>query len=205
MDYDYIIAIDPGGDGAVALLDQHGNARTWLFKTQREELIRDLPRYLTSAFVIVEDVHAIYGAMAKTTFAFGRNLGHMEGIIEALGGKIHARVVSYDWQAAVTQRVLRPFTKNLPYEEKRKVLAKHKLALKAESIRAARTFYPKVVIDHDGVADSINIGRYATLILQGKIVMAVKKAPVKKKKAAVKKKATATNKPASKKVSAAKA
>lgn len=200
MEYEYIIAIDPGGDGAVTILDQHGNCRSWLFKSQRKEMINDLPRYIPSAFIIIEDVHSIYGVAADTNFAFGRNLGHIEGIIEALGGSVHARVVSYDWQNAVTNKVPRPFTKNLSEAEKKKAMYKHKKALKAESVRAALLSYPKIGSNHDGVADSVNIGRYAILVLQGKIVMAVKKAPVKKKKAVVKKKEPAAKKPASKKV-----
>lgn len=199
-DYDYVIAVDPGADGCVALLDQHGNCKTWLFASQRKQLISELPKFLTSAFVIVEDVHAIYGTASKSTFAFGRNLGKIEGIIEALGGTVHARVVSYDWQAAVTKKVLRPFTRGMADKAKKKILHQHKVNLKNESIRAAESAYPGVVLNHDGVADAINIGRYGVLVLQGKINMATPaKTAVKKKTPADKKPAPSTKKSPSKK------
>lgn len=198
INYSFVIAVDPGGDGAVAILDQCGNAKAYKFKTQRNELIWALRTYLPGAFVIIEDVHAIHGAAAKVTFAFGRNLGHIEGIIETLGGTIHARVISYDWQAAVTRRVLRPFTRHLDGKEKRKLLQKHRTNLKQESIRAASVAYPDVVKNHDGVADAVNIGRYGILVLQGKIQMATKKPAMKKKVASTTKK-VASKKPAAKK------
>lgn len=199
-DYNYVIAVDPGADGAIALLDQHGNCKTWLFASQRKQLIAELPKFLTSAFVIVEDVHAIYRAAAKSTFAFGRNLGKIEGIIEALGGTVHARVKSYDWQAAVTKRVLRPFTRGITDKQKRKILHQHKIALKNESIRSAEAAYPGVVFNHDGVSDAINIARYGVLVLQGKINMATPaKTAVKKKTPAAKKPAPSTKKSPSKK------
>jgi hypothetical protein len=202
MTKQFVIGCDPGGSGAVAVVDQHGNARAWRFDKDRKALITDLPKFLCDSFVIIEDVHAIGGSRAKSTFAFGRNLGKLEGIIEAMGGTVDGRVLPSEWQAVVTKRIFRPFTKGLDEADKAKLLDEHRKKLKLESIRAAEAVYPGITKDNDGVADACNIARYGLLVLQGKIVMAVAKKKVVKKKVAPKAKKPASKKPAAKKAMA---
>ncbi len=169
IDYDYVIAADPGANGALAVLDYNGGFKTWLFATERKKLISDLPKYLTSAYIVLEEVHALYGSSADRTFGFGRNLGHLEGIIEALGGEVDLRVEPELWQRVVTFPPIKIPSKELPEDERDRAKKDHKEALKLESIRAAEAAYPGSTRWHDGIADAINIARYGLIMLRGRL------------------------------------
>lgn len=82
------IAIDPGINGAVAVLYADGFAQ--IFDTPKRDgdydiaAMADLLRGL-SAPVVIEAVHAMPGQGVSSTFRFGRGLGLWEGICGALG------------------------------------------------------------------------------------------------------------------------
>lgn len=170
MTHKFVIGCDPGGDGAVAIIDLHGHCKAWRFKDDHDALIRELPLHLTQhPFIVFEDVHAIFKAMAKVTFSFGQNTGRMLGIFEAHGQYPDAYVKPVDWQRAVTVQQIKPFVRGLSAAAARKIKDQHRKALKAESIRAAHDACPKAnPHNHDGVADAINIARYGLILLKAK-------------------------------------
>ena len=180
--YDFIIGIDPGSDGALAILDHHGSCTTYRFKTERRAMIAAVAQMGRRSFIVMEDVHALYGAQASSTFTFGKEVGRILGILEANDCEPDLYVAPTKWQAYVTNSPERPSTKGLDAKTAAKVRSDHKKALKAESIRAARDAFAGCLGDntmHDGVADALNIARFGHLYLIGGVFdMAAKKKPM---------------------------
>ena len=101
--------------------------------------------------VMIEDVHALYGASAKSTFSFGKNVGLMVGIIQAAG-------ISLDQvQPKVWQKVAGLTGKNNPQSIKKKIAElAHRLYPHAE------IYGPKGGL-LDGKSDSLLIAYYASI------------------------------------------
>jgi len=91
-----ICGIDPGLRGAVAILEADGSP--WriedmslrsLGKTRQEVDGAALARFLVEAgeirLAVVEAVHAMPGQGVSSCFSFGRNVGVVVGVLEALG------------------------------------------------------------------------------------------------------------------------
>lgn len=163
---DTIIAIDPGKDGAVAII-QHGALiaiSKFINHINLCELVEPYEFVPQNTLGIIEELHAIFGARAAATFGMGKRCGYWEGVFDSWGIPF-IFVKPTDWQRAVTTVQVRPQTRGLPKGERTKILANHKLGIKTESIRAAHAAFPHAGVTHDGVADAINIARYAWKIL----------------------------------------
>lgn len=81
------IAVDPGQSGALAAISESGDIAFKDFTNETSDMVEWLTVFKENHDVVmcmVEDVHAIYGTSAKSTFNFGRNLGIMLGIIRGL-------------------------------------------------------------------------------------------------------------------------
>ena len=179
--YDFIIGIDPGSDGALAILDHHGHAATYRFKNQRGAMLAAVAQMGPRSFIVMEEVHALFGSQASSTFTFGKEVGRILGILEANNCEPDLYVAPTKWQQHVTNSPERPSTKGLDAKAAAKVRSDHKKALKAESIRAAYEAFAECLDAdsiHNGVADALNIARFGHLYLMGGIDMATKKKPM---------------------------
>lgn len=81
------IGIDPGAKGFIAVMGE----QTRFFPLEKA-LYRDIAAFLgyvkeksSPCFCCMEEVHAVFGSSARSTFEFGRINGALEGILCALG------------------------------------------------------------------------------------------------------------------------
>lgn len=97
------IGVDPGSDGGLGLIVQRrlvGYVKYSKGQSLVDRLLSWQSEYgldESNTVCIMEEVHAIYGSGAKSTFNFGRNFGEIIGIIRVL--KIPIRFVPpLDWK-----------------------------------------------------------------------------------------------------------
>lgn len=81
------IACDPGKNGGMSFLYED-NSMKFLDNDQPLQNLIDNIKFITKGYDVqmcmIEDVHSIYGASAKSNFQFGFNTGLMHGIIRSL-------------------------------------------------------------------------------------------------------------------------
>jgi Holliday junction resolvasome RuvABC endonuclease subunit len=145
-----IAGVDPGANGAIAVLDSSNpdsvalldlakvtpfDAYQWLHKQQPNS-------------VWIEDVHSLYGMSAKSNFGFGKNLGIVTAIAKiAINGQAVKTVVPKVWQKYVGVTV-------------------RGKAIKKQVAEIANTLYPTANLYGkrggllDGRADALMIAHY---------------------------------------------
>ena len=90
-----VVGIDPGVAGAIAFTDDRWPGTVDVFDMPTIEvrgkrrvspigLVNLLTEIGRVDLVVVEDVHALQGSAAGATFAFGRGVGVIEGVLAAL-------------------------------------------------------------------------------------------------------------------------
>lgn len=160
----YVIGIDPGKEGAIAIMDLDssdiikfkmpliGN------KIDTHSLSKELSRYKENSFIGVEDVHAIHGASAGATFSFGHSCGILEGIICTLSIP-YVAVTPKEWQKECWQ--------GIPEQKK----SNGRVDTKKMSLLAVSRLYPvldlkessRCRIPHEGIVDAVLICHYTAL------------------------------------------
>lgn len=148
-----VIGIDIGARGGIAAICEDqieysllGSVSTWIkfikgFKKKPE-------------LVVIEDLHSIFGASAKSNFQFGVNNGIIIGALEAMDYK-YTKVAPKKWQKAIWQD-----DDHIHYGEK--------LDTKATSLNAALRLYPnekffmssRSSVPHDGIVDAVLLATY---------------------------------------------
>ena len=146
----FIAGIDPGANGAIAVLDSSNpdsvalldlakvtpfDAYQWLHKQQPNS-------------VWIEDVHSLYGMSAKSNFGFGKNLGIVTAIAKiATNGQAVKTVAPKVWQKYVGITV-------------RGKAIKKQVAEIAQSLYPTTELYGKRGGLLDGRADALMIAHY---------------------------------------------
>jgi hypothetical protein len=161
-----IIGIDPGKDGGIVVLNERGE----IIEQQVMPLIADTELDVIAikniivdnepCTAFIEDVHAIYGAAAGSTFTFGGIVHSLNTIVKLLKIR-HIRVQPKAWQAMVYQGVAE-------IRKPSKSGKKGKVDTKAMSEIAAKRLYPaadlrkndKCRVVHDGIVDALLIAHY---------------------------------------------
>ena len=145
-----VCGIDPGTNGAIAVLDSKNpdsvalldlakvtpfDAYQWLHKQQPNS-------------VWIEDVHSLYGMSAKSNFGFGKNLGIVTAIAKiAINGQTVKTVTPKIWQKYVGVTV-------------------RGKAIKKQVAEIAQSLYPTAELHGkrggllDGRADALMIAHY---------------------------------------------
>ena len=148
-----IAGIDPGTNGAVAVLDSTNPDSVALLDLKKNSIcdtwnwLHTEGLTLGSSKIWVEDVHSLYGMSAKSNFGFGRNLGTVLTIAELLTGHSPNTVTPKIWQKYIG------------------VTAKGK-AIKKDVAALAHKLYPKASLYGakggllDGRADALMIAHY---------------------------------------------
>ena len=158
----HYIGIDPGQRGFLTVVSPEGECVNSLAIEDSTE--QDIVRFLSGwgeagAVAAMEDVHSMPGQGVATTFAFGRNVGFLIGVLVAL--QIPYTLVSPQvWQREVW------IASDKVYTTKD---GKKKVQPKATSINAATRLFPTVDLrksersktPHDGKCDSLLIATYA--------------------------------------------
>lgn len=156
------IGIDPGVKGSITFLEDADLLATFRFEKELDlaiEMLRTLPVRASQNRILLEDIHAVYGSRASATFSFGREVGRIIGILQALGLEFRMIPVK-EWQSAMCKMPLPPKKGDATVKEHARVKRLHKIALKRESCRAAHNVFPELNAVHEEVCDSVNIARY---------------------------------------------
>lgn len=157
------VGIDPGLDGAVAVLrgDQlelhvtpvlaaaKGGKRVFDLAGMRSILVRALPD-----LVVIEKVSSRPGQGVSSVFSFGRGYGNWEGLLVGLGMPFQA-VTPQSWQKAVLSGTARD-----------KQAAIETISRRFPGVSLLKS--PRSTKPHDGFADSACLAIYARQLLNGK-------------------------------------
>lgn len=164
-----IIGIDPGKSGGFSLISNSGvidiqksptigseidiNAIVSIIKQWK--IFADSNGYTLKVFI--EDVHALFGASAKSTFQFGRSVGILQGIISSFELPViyvqPKKWQSFSWKGVKPQKKL--------------VNGKNKVDTKKTSLLAAKNLFPSETFipdgsrtPQDGIVDATLIAYY---------------------------------------------
>ena len=147
-----IAGIDPGANGAIAVLDSENPDSVALLDLKKhsiiaihEWLVEELD-YHPSIFWI-EDVHSMHGMSAKSNFRFGKNIGMITAVAELFRNELSNTVTPKVWQKYIG------------------VTAKGK-AIKKQVAKIAQYLYPQAELHGkrggllDGRSDALMIAYY---------------------------------------------
>lgn len=174
MNMKYHIGIDVGKKGGIVVLDSTGIIHgMFMIPLIGKEV--DLNR-LDAIFVVhkalgchcvIEDVHSIFGAGAKSNFQFGRVLGMLESLLVA--HKIpYTKVQPKKWQAEMWEGVS-PILINTGKHVVKTGAIKYKTDTKATSLLVAKRLFPtasflateRSSVPHDGIVDAALMAEYS--------------------------------------------
>ena len=157
----FIAGIDPGANGAIAVLDSENPDSVALLDLKKrntvtihEWLVEELD-YKPSTFWI-EDIHSMFGMSAKSNFSFGKNLGMVTAIAELFNHDLPNTVTPKVWQKYIG------------------VTAKGK-AIKKQVAKIAQYLYPQAELHGkrggllDGRSDALMIAYYGLHNLKEKV------------------------------------
>ena len=156
-----IAGIDPGANGAIAVLDSENPDSVALLDLKKhsiitihEWLVEELD-YHPSIFWI-EDVHSMHGMSAKSNFRFGKNIGMITAVAELFRNELSNTVTPKVWQKYID------------------VTAKGK-AIKKQVAKIAQYLYPQAELHGkrggllDGRSDALMIAYYGLHNLKEKV------------------------------------
>lgn len=165
------IGIDPGKKGFITVLEDRENqmfAEIPVDKSDKVDvqelynLIKNIEKiYYDSEIVCgVEEVHALFGASASSTFNFGYTLGVIHGVLSSTGWRV-LRIPPKQWQKEMWSGIT-------PVRVKSKSGKTEVIDTKATSIMACKQLFPKVDLrrterskkDDDNKCDSLLIAEY---------------------------------------------
>ena len=147
-----VCGIDPGANGAIAILDSK-NPDSVALLDLKKTTINNIHTWLHSQLrfrgskIWIEDIHSMHGMSAKSNFSFGKNLGIVTTIAELLKGIPPKTVTPKVWQKYVG------------------VTAKGK-AIKKQVAKIAQYLYPQAELHGkrggllDGRSDALMIAYY---------------------------------------------
>jgi len=164
----YFCGIDIGLSGAIVIQNSFDN-NVVIHVTPT---IKNAPDYAKMAeilsyyrgkdcHVVLENLHSIFGASAKSNFSFGSICGATE--MALISNQIpYTRVQATDWQKLMFEGI-----KEVS-KAKKTPTGKARRDTKAMSILACKRLFPKVSLiaprcrtDHDGIADALLMSEYA--------------------------------------------
>lgn len=102
-----IIGIDPGEKGFLASYNVESGEREYL--SISDHTVREISDYIrdcvekfgaSNVTVCIEEVHAVFGSSAKSTFNFGKIFGLLQGIVIASGAS-YSLVPPKEWQKEI--------------------------------------------------------------------------------------------------------
>jgi hypothetical protein len=159
------VGIDIGKSGAIVAIYPDGSIEKHTTPKMGKEidggrfsdLINDIWNRSEEVVIAIEDVHSIFGTGAKSNFEFGRSLGIVEGVLQALRVNWY-KVAPKTWQKIALLGV-----------QKVKKLASNSNDTKAMALVAARRLYPKQDLrkseraekPDNGIVDALLIAHYA--------------------------------------------
>jgi len=162
-----ITGIDPGANGAIAVLDSENPDSVELLDLKKNS-ISDIFTWVDSKLPVaskiwIEDVHSMHGMSARSNFGFGKNLGIVTTIAEIIQGEAPRRFKTTI--KTVTPKVWQKYIG---------VTAKGK-AIKKQVAKIAQYLYPQAELHGkrggllDGRSDALMIAYYGLHNLKEKV------------------------------------
>ena len=159
------IGIDPGKNGYICAYEETDTG-SWFVHYPTPLINTGVDMHLFRAIIngftrdydvhcVIEDVHAIFGSSAKSTFNFGWIVGLTEGIVSSAGIP-YTKVTPKEWQKEMWQ--------GIPLQKK----PNGRTDTKAMSLLAAKRLFPnedltateRSVKPHDGKVDALLLAEY---------------------------------------------
>lgn len=167
------VGIDPGKSGGISFIHDDGTIRVYAMPVTSDNeinvtrVVEIFKNECTDGQIqcYLEDVHSIFGMSASSNFQFGRVLGILEGLLEAINIKF-TKVTPKVWQKEIwsgTTPISSPTGKLL-----KSGLPHVKVDTKGTSLLVAQTLFPDVnllatsrsKVPHDGIVDALLIAEY---------------------------------------------
>ena len=167
------IGIDPGASGFVSVMYSNGVKDFFSIKDNDVREIVDFLRGVIDqsqgdCMCCMEEVHAIFGASARTTFAFGKICGLLEGILVSLGIPYHL-VQPKEWQGLVWINQDKEYTVKTKAKKDRKGVDKvrsvRKIDTKKTSLNAGKRLFPHVDFKRNGKCKSDDDNKCDSLLI----------------------------------------
>ena len=151
-----VISVDPGTKGAIAVIYIDKKKVEFVDITQKPSVLIDILTHIKVSTellgVVIEDVHAIPGSAAKSTFKFGFNYGAITAVLYSVV-RVVFKIPPKEWQDFIGLKV----SKKLKGDRR-----KREIKLKVASI--AKKLYPNAEVYGkrggllDGRTDALMIG-----------------------------------------------
>lgn len=164
---DVYVGIDPGAKGYICALAPGDRSIEFLSNTQAPKFLYDafvlLGKHYNVRQIMIEDVHSLHGASAKSNFNFGRNLGLLYGIIGSTGMGIDI-IQPKVWQKEIG--VVTPVKKKGAPKVKASVRTRQ---IKLDVAAICTRLYPEVNIRGpkggliDGMSDALMIAHFCSI------------------------------------------
>lgn len=175
------IGCDVGAKGGIVALSENGSLQ--LAPTPRTKNEIDIPKlknilwdysgginsngeFKNDVLICIEDVHSIFGTSAKSNFAFGRNLGLLEGIVSALELP-YVKISPKVWQEVAFTGIPKIFKKgngklNKKGEEIKRIDTKAMAAVAVKRLFPSTSFLAtsRSKVEHDGIIDACLMAYY---------------------------------------------
>ena len=164
------LGIDPGGSGFFVLIDVDSrrivSSKAIAFSPDKQLLVSEIENWLVGVLEVneakitrccLEEVHAIFGASAKSTFQFGRTFGSLETFL-ALHGISFRPIQPKKWQKKMWEGVK-------PIIRGGKVSTKEMSLAAAMKLFPGETFLrtPRCKTPDDNMVDAALLAYYACL------------------------------------------
>ncbi|WP_163356493.1 hypothetical protein [Dysgonomonas sp. 25] len=155
-------AFDVGKDGAIVIFREEKLVYKGVIPTIGNQIdLQEIRKILLAEFdcdnchVVVEDVHAIFGASAKSTFNFGWSLGILEGMLAGMG-IAYTKVAPKEWQKEMWQGISPIYKSGKAIDTKATSLLAAKRLFPNEDLRRSE----RAVKAHDGIVDAMLMAEY---------------------------------------------
>lgn len=161
------IGIDIGAKGAFATINDTGELSYEPVPLIAKEIdVQSICKYLLQfkdikCHVVMENLHSVFGAGAKSNYQFGRVNGLIEGILIAYEIPF-TKIQAKKWQTEMFEGVSLIYKPSKPNEKTKKI------DTKATALIAAKRLFPKESflaterskVPHDGIVDSVLMALY---------------------------------------------
>lgn len=154
-------AFDVGKDGAFVVFRDEKPIEKTVMPTIGNQIdltsIRNILRKYDceNIHVVIEDVHAIFGASAKSTFNFGWSLGILEGMLAGTGIP-YTKVAPKTWQKEMWQGIAPVYKSARTIDTKATSLIAAKRLFPNEDLRRSE----RAILPHDGIVDALLMAEY---------------------------------------------
>lgn len=167
------IGIDPGEEGFITAIFPNGEKEFYSIDENDDldlaRILKDIKKRSWEVVACMEQIHAIFGASAGSTFNFGQIFGILKGLLVAMEIPFHL-VPPKDWQKEIwvhSDEILVTKTRKHTDKVTGEVTQKSYKAVdtKSTSINAARRLFPKIDLRKNERCKTIDDNKVDSLLI----------------------------------------